>query len=215
MDAGVGLADDADRADEHALGRRRPRGARGGGGRRRQEHVEPARRRRDVGRRAERRQRLSRAARARQSGARLGCGRPGGRGERRRWHGDDLPRIQGRHRHCLADRRTRTPSACSSRRTTGPGRGSRSAACRSDASSDADRVSLPPRPALGEGVGSIVVVVATDAPLLPHQCERLALRAMLGVARVGRRWRDIERRLRRWPSRRGQRTGWSRCRTRR
>jgi D-aminopeptidase len=50
---------------------------------------------------------------------------------------------------------------------------------------DADRVPLPPRPALGEGVGSIVVVVATDAPLLPHQCERIALRAMLGVARVG------------------------------
>ena len=43
---------------------------------------------------------------------------------------------------------------------------------------------LPPRPAL-EGAGSVVVVVATDAPLLPHQCERLAVRAMLGVARVG------------------------------
>ncbi|MET0938627.1 MAG: P1 family peptidase, partial [Gaiellaceae bacterium] len=50
---------------------------------------------------------------------------------------------------------------------------------------DADRVPLPPRPAMGEGAGSIVVVVATDAPLLPHQCERLAVRAMLGVARVG------------------------------
>ena len=50
---------------------------------------------------------------------------------------------------------------------------------------DAERVPLPPRPPLGEGVGSIVVVVATDAPLLPHQCERIALRAMLGVARVG------------------------------
>ena len=34
-----------------------------------------------------------------------------------------------------------------------------------------DRVPLPPRPGL-EGAGSIVVVVATDAPLLPHQCER-------------------------------------------
>jgi D-aminopeptidase len=33
--------------------------------------------------------------------------------------------------------------------------------------------------------GSIIVVVATDAPLLPHQCERLAQRAGLGVARVG------------------------------
>ena len=33
--------------------------------------------------------------------------------------------------------------------------------------------------------GSIIVVLATDAPLLPHQCERLAQRAGLGVARVG------------------------------
>jgi hypothetical protein len=29
------------------------------------------------------------------------------------------------------------------------------------------------------------VIVATDAPLLPHQCTRLAQRAGLGVARVG------------------------------
>ena len=35
------------------------------------------------------------------------------------------------------------------------------------------------------GEGSIIVVVATDAPLLPHQLERLAQRAGLGVARVG------------------------------
>jgi D-aminopeptidase len=28
-------------------------------------------------------------------------------------------------------------------------------------------------------------VVATDAPLLPHQCDRLAQRAGLGVARTG------------------------------
>ena len=35
------------------------------------------------------------------------------------------------------------------------------------------------------GSGSIIVVLATDAPLLPHQCERLAQRAGLGVARVG------------------------------
>ena len=36
----------------------------------------------------------------------------------------------------------------------------------------------------GEG-GSIIVVVATDAPLLPHQLKRLARRAPLGIARVG------------------------------
>jgi D-aminopeptidase len=33
--------------------------------------------------------------------------------------------------------------------------------------------------------GSIIVVVATDAPLLPVQCKRLARRATVGVARVG------------------------------
>ncbi|MEX2494879.1 MAG: P1 family peptidase [Woeseia sp.] len=33
--------------------------------------------------------------------------------------------------------------------------------------------------------GSIIVVVATNAPLLPHQLKRLARRASLGVARVG------------------------------
>jgi L-aminopeptidase/D-esterase-like protein len=33
--------------------------------------------------------------------------------------------------------------------------------------------------------GSIIVIVATDAPLLPHQLRRLALRATHGMARVG------------------------------
>jgi L-aminopeptidase/D-esterase-like protein len=33
--------------------------------------------------------------------------------------------------------------------------------------------------------GSIIVVVATDAPLLPHQLKRIAKRAGLGIARVG------------------------------
>lgn len=42
------------------------------------------------------------------------------------------------------------------------------------------RSTLPP-----PGSGSIIVVVATDAPLLPHQCERLAQRAGLGIARAG------------------------------
>jgi D-aminopeptidase len=35
------------------------------------------------------------------------------------------------------------------------------------------------------GAGSIIGVVATDAPLLPHQCARLARRIPLGLARVG------------------------------
>ena len=33
--------------------------------------------------------------------------------------------------------------------------------------------------------GSIIVCIATDAPLLPHQCKRLARRAALGLARLG------------------------------
>ena len=37
----------------------------------------------------------------------------------------------------------------------------------------------------GPGGGSIIVILATDAPLLPHQCERLAQRAGLGLARMG------------------------------
>ena len=35
------------------------------------------------------------------------------------------------------------------------------------------------------GAGSIIVVLATDAPLLPHQLRRLAQRAGLGIARMG------------------------------
>ena len=36
-----------------------------------------------------------------------------------------------------------------------------------------------------EDVGSIIIVVATDAPLLPHQAQRLARRATMGLARTG------------------------------
>jgi D-aminopeptidase len=42
-----------------------------------------------------------------------------------------------------------------------------------------------PGRAVPPGSGSIIVVIATDAPLLPHQCERLAQRAGLGIARAG------------------------------
>jgi D-aminopeptidase len=39
-------------------------------------------------------------------------------------------------------------------------------------------------PQAGE-TGSIIIVVGTDAPLLPHQLERIARRAGLGLARMG------------------------------
>jgi D-aminopeptidase len=44
---------------------------------------------------------------------------------------------------------------------------------------------VPPRSGGDQEVGSIIIVVATDAPLLPHQLERIARRASLGLARTG------------------------------
>jgi D-aminopeptidase len=38
---------------------------------------------------------------------------------------------------------------------------------------------------IDEGSGSIIVVVATDAPLLPHQLKRLARRVPIGIGKVG------------------------------
>ena len=49
----------------------------------------------------------------------------------------------------------------------------------------ATEVPEPDDTAWAPGAGSIIIIVATDAPLLPHQCERLAQRAGLGLARVG------------------------------
>lgn len=48
---------------------------------------------------------------------------------------------------------------------------------------DTDKVPFPRQTQKADG--SIIVVVATDAPLLPHQCKRLAQRATVGLARVG------------------------------
>jgi L-aminopeptidase/D-esterase-like protein len=46
---------------------------------------------------------------------------------------------------------------------------------------------VPPAPPRNEGAGSIIVVVATDAPLLPHQLKRIATRPALGIGRMGGR----------------------------
>jgi len=42
-----------------------------------------------------------------------------------------------------------------------------------------------PPPEVPPGAGSIIVVLATDAPLLPTACERLAKRAGIGLGRAG------------------------------
>jgi D-aminopeptidase len=44
---------------------------------------------------------------------------------------------------------------------------------------------LVPKPTTGTDTGSIIGIAATDAPLLSHQCDRLAQRIGLGVARMG------------------------------
>ena len=45
-------------------------------------------------------------------------------------------------------------------------------------------VEIPDHPVYGD-TGSIIIAVATDAPLLPHQLKRIARRASLGLARTG------------------------------
>jgi D-aminopeptidase len=43
----------------------------------------------------------------------------------------------------------------------------------------------PHEPSIREDMGSIIVVVATDAPLLPHQLDRVIKRVALGLGRLG------------------------------
>jgi len=48
-----------------------------------------------------------------------------------------------------------------------------------------NELKLPPQSYRKEGDGSIIVVVATDAPLLPHQLKRIANRVPLGIGNTG------------------------------
>ena len=50
---------------------------------------------------------------------------------------------------------------------------------------DRSVVPIPGEERRTPGLGSIIVVIATDAPLIPSQCKRLAQRATVGLARVG------------------------------
>jgi D-aminopeptidase len=49
----------------------------------------------------------------------------------------------------------------------------------------ANEVPLPAFAAQPAGSGSIIIIIATDAPLLPDQCRRLAKGGAVGLARVG------------------------------
>ena len=127
------------------------------------------------------------------SRARLGGRRAGRRGQRRRRHRDDLPRLQGRDRHGLARGGGAGRSACSSRRTT---------ARRSRLAVDGvpvGRALAPTIPPASPGPTPRRLDhrrrrdrrAAAPAPV-----RRLAQRAALGDRAHGRRGRELERRPR-------------------
>ena len=135
-------------------------------------------------------------------------GRPCRGRQRRRRHRHDLLRVQRRHRHGLA------PRACS--RGADPARSYTvgvlvQANC--GRRSQLTIAGVPvgkeiPGSVYPKDTGSIIIVVATDAPLLPGQLKRLARRASLGLARTGSvsgngSGRPVHRFLNRQP-RRGQ-----------
>ncbi len=49
----------------------------------------------------------------------------------------------------------------------------------------ADDNPMAGHPAVPPGAGSVIAIVATDAPLLPQQCTAMARRVTLGIARTG------------------------------
>ena len=143
---------------------------------------------RDLRRLPQRHQRLPRAAPSTCAQALgRGDGGTGRRGQRRRRHRHDLPRLQGRHRHLVAGRRRRGGRLHG--RRAGAGQLRPREQLRVDGVPvGADRPDAIPQPARRpprRATGSIIVMVATDAPLLPNQCTRLAQRAALGIARMG------------------------------
>ena len=109
--------------------------------------------------------------------------RPGRRRQRRRRHRHDLLRIQRRHRHLVARARREVrrlhrrragavqlrpaQPAAHRRRSGGPGDSRRAHRSQTKTS------------------GSIIVVVATDAPLIPTQLKRVARRVSLGLGSDG------------------------------
>ena len=114
VDRGVGDGRRPDRDHEHPRRRDRARG-----GRRLDREAPPGRRRclaaagggRDVGRLPERHQRRPRHGRGGGAGARVREHRPGRGGLGRRWHRDELLRVQGRLGDGIADARLRRRAA--------------------------------------------------------------------------------------------------------
>ena len=148
----------------------------------------PAGRGRNLGRHAQRHPRPSCPEGARLRGARRRDGRSRGRRQRRRRHRHDLLQLQGRHRHRVAPAvrptAAATPSACWCRPTSAGA----SSCDRRRAGGPRDSPSGSPDIKSNAGIddnheGSVIVVVATDAPLSSRQLERA------GAARRRSAWR--------------------------
>ena len=171
------------------------------------------RRRRDPGRRRVRRQLAQRRRAPCRSRPRTRAGRsprraggPVAEGARRRRHGHDLLRLEGR---ASARRAGSSPTSSAHRRRAGAGELRLGAAtCASTACPSGRALGRTERPARAPA-GSCIAVVATDAPLAAAQLERVARRAGLGLARTGsvappRQRRDLPRLLDRGPRGRGR-----------
>ena len=110
---------------------------------------------------------------------RRGERRPSGRGECRRGHGDDVPWLQmSTVEGVPVGEEIKDLQACYTGDTLPGGRFAQGMKpC-------AQRAELSPR-GVSEGMGSIIVLVATDAPLLPHQLGRIARRVPLAIGKMG------------------------------
>ncbi|MEZ5229589.1 MAG: P1 family peptidase [Acidimicrobiales bacterium] len=107
--------------------------------------------------------------------------------QRGRRHRHDLPRVQGRHRHVVTGGSGRCQQLHRRRARPGQLRQPGASSPRRSANRCGARrqlVPLPTDPRTADA-GSIIIIVATDAPLLADQCRRLARRATVGLARVG------------------------------
>ena len=119
--------------------------------------------------------------------ARRRAGRARGRRQRRRRHRHDLLRVQVRDRHRVARRRRADArlhaSACWCRRTTASRAqpADRRRAGRPAPEHRPRRRRHPPT----RQTGSIIIVVATDAPLLPHQLKRIGAAGAAGARADG------------------------------
>ena len=140
---------------------------------------------RDLGRLAQRHRRPSCAQRARGCSAEESELWAGGGGIGRRRDGDDHLWFQGRHRHGFAECCQHHLQSYTVGVLVQANHGGRSQ-LRIDGVPVGEAISdLRPDPDWASALNSILIVMATDAPLLDYQLHRLARRGVHGLAKTG------------------------------